>query len=76
MAVKSITRDGQLIEQARITKILAFRGLERQPVEEAEAGDIVAIAGFTKATVADTLCEPVGRGSRSRPSRSTPRPSP
>ena len=58
MAVKSMTRDGELIEQARISKILAFRGLERQPVEEAEAGDIVAIAGFTKTTVADTLCEP------------------
>ena len=43
MAVKSMTRDGQLIEQARISKILAFRGLDRQPVEEAEAGDIVAI---------------------------------
>jgi GTP-binding protein len=58
MAVKSMTRDGQLIEQARISKILAFRGLDRQPVDEAEAGDIVAIAGFSKATVADTLCEP------------------
>jgi GTP-binding protein len=58
IAVKSMTRDGQLIEQARISKILAFRGLDRQPVDEAEAGDIVAIAGFTKATVADTLCEP------------------
>ena len=53
-----MTRDGQLIEQGRISKILAFRGLERQPVDEAEAGDIVAIAGFTKTTVADTLCEP------------------
>ena len=58
MAVKSMTRDGELIEQGRISKILAFRGLDRQPVEEAEAGDIVAIAGFTKTTVADTLCEP------------------
>jgi GTP-binding protein len=57
-AAKALTRDGALIESARITKILAFRGLERQPVDEAEAGDIVAIAGFTEATVADTLCEP------------------
>lgn len=56
-ALKAITRDGQPIEQARITKILGFRGLERVPVEEAEAGDIVAIAGFSKATVADTLCD-------------------
>ena len=58
MAVKALTRDGAPIEQGRISRILAFRGLDRQPVEEAEAGDIVAVAGFAKATVADTLCEP------------------
>ncbi|NDE90046.1 MAG: translational GTPase TypA [Alphaproteobacteria bacterium] len=57
MSVKSITREGKLIENARITKILAFRGIERTVVEEAVAGDIVSIAGFTKATVADTLCD-------------------
>ncbi|NBX65853.1 MAG: translational GTPase TypA [Proteobacteria bacterium] len=55
---KALTRDGALIEQGRITKILTFRGLERVPVEEASAGDIVIIAGMTKATVADTLCDP------------------
>jgi GTP-binding protein len=59
MAVKALTRDGQLIETGRISKLLAFRGLERVPVEEAGAGDIVAIAGLTKATVADTICDPV-----------------
>jgi GTP-binding protein len=58
MAVKAIGHDGRLIEQGRITKILAFRGLERVPVEEAEAGDIVALAGLSTATVADTICEP------------------
>ncbi|MDE2030481.1 MAG: translational GTPase TypA, partial [Alphaproteobacteria bacterium] len=57
MPVKAMTRDGQLIEQGRVSKIMAFRGLERIPIEEAEAGDIVAIAGLTKATVADTLCD-------------------
>jgi GTP-binding protein len=57
-AVKALTRDGELIEQGRITKVLAFRGLERQPVEEAHAGDIVALAGLSKATVADTICAP------------------
>ena len=56
--IKALTRTGDLIEQGRASKILAFRGLERQPVEEAEAGDIVAVAGFEKATVADTLCDP------------------
>ncbi len=57
-AVKVLARDGKLIEQGRITKVLAFRGLERQPVDLAEAGDIVAIAGLTKGTVADTFCDP------------------
>ncbi len=57
LAIKALTRDGALIEQGRITKVLAFRGLERVAVDEAEPGDIVAIAGLTKATVADTLCD-------------------
>ncbi|HRO32505.1 MAG TPA: translational GTPase TypA [Brevundimonas sp.] len=55
--IKALDREGKVIEQGRITKVLAFRGLKRQPVDEgAEAGDIVAIAGMSKATVADTLC--------------------
>jgi GTP-binding protein len=56
--IKAISRDGVLIETARVTKLLAFRGLERTGVDLAEAGDIVAIAGITQATVADTLCDP------------------
>lgn len=56
MAVKALSRDGKVVEQARISKVLAFRGLERIGVQTASAGDIVAIAGFAKATVADTLC--------------------
>ncbi len=59
MAVKALSPDGTLLENARITKVLAFRGLDRVPVEEARAGDIVAVAGFSKATVADTLCDPL-----------------
>jgi GTP-binding protein len=58
MTVKALSRDGAVIEEKRITKLLAFRGLERVPVEEAEAGDIVAITGLGKATVADTICDP------------------
>ncbi|HEX5958410.1 MAG TPA: translational GTPase TypA [Hyphomicrobiaceae bacterium] len=57
-AIKAIRRDGSLIETARVSKVLAFRGLERTGVDLAEAGDIVAIAGITHATVADTLCDP------------------
>src|SRR5262249_8535090 len=53
--LKALNGKGDEIEQARVTKLLAFRGLERQPIEEAEAGDIVAVAGFKTATVADSL---------------------
>jgi GTP-binding protein len=56
MPVKVLGQDGRTIEQGRVSKVLAFRGIERQPVEEAEAGDIVAIAGLTEGTVADTFC--------------------
>ncbi|WP_337269376.1 translational GTPase TypA [Oryzifoliimicrobium ureilyticus] len=57
-AVKVLGQDGKMIEQGRISKILAFRGIERQPIEEAQAGDIIAIAGLSKGTVADTFCDP------------------
>jgi GTP-binding protein len=56
--IKAISREGKLIETTRVTKVLAFRGLERTAVDLVEAGDIVAIAGVTEATVADTLCDP------------------
>src|SRR6202047_3331603 len=56
--VKVLDRDGKLIEEGRVTKVLAFRGLERQPVEEAFAGDIVAVAGLPEATVSHTICDP------------------
>jgi GTP-binding protein len=56
--IKAMRRDGELIETTRVTKVLAFRGLERTAIDVAEAGDIVALAGITEATVADTLCDP------------------
>lgn len=55
--MKALSRDGALIEQVRVTKVLAFRGLKRQPVDEAVPGDIIAIAGYSKASVSDTLCD-------------------
>jgi GTP-binding protein len=58
MAIKALSRDGRQIEVGRVSKVLAFRGLERVGIEEAEAGDIVAIAGLSSATVADTICDP------------------
>jgi GTP-binding protein len=57
MNVKALAADGTLIENARIQKVLAWRGVQRVPLDEAQAGDIITIAGFTKATVADTLCD-------------------
>ncbi|WP_411818793.1 translational GTPase TypA [Hyphococcus sp. DH-69] len=57
VTMKALSRDGNLIEQARVSKVLAFRGLKRQPVDEAAPGDIIAIAGFSKASVSDTLCD-------------------
>ena len=56
--LKALSLDGSVVERARVSKVLAFRGLRRQPIEEAEAGDIVSIAGFSSATVADTLADP------------------
>jgi GTP-binding protein len=57
-SVKVLDRNGALVEEGRLTKVLAFRGLERAGVEEAAAGDIVAIAGLPEATVSHTICAP------------------
>jgi GTP-binding protein len=56
--VKVLDHRGKLIETGRITKVLAFRGLERTGIDRAEAGDIVAVAGLPEATVAHTICAP------------------
>ena len=66
--IKALSRDGAVIEQTRVTKLLAFHGLERVGLEEARAGDIVALAGFDRATVADTLCDlEVGKALTAQP---------
>src|ERR1700675_3252198 len=56
--VQVLDFDGKLVEEGRVTKVLAFRGLDRTAVEEAEAGDIIAIAGLPLATVSNTICAP------------------
>ncbi|MEP1442327.1 MAG: translational GTPase TypA [Hyphomicrobiales bacterium] len=57
-AIKALDRDGKVVETGRVTQVLSFRGLSREPdAEGGVAGDIVSIAGLTKATVADTLCD-------------------
>ena len=55
--IKALSRDGERIEQFRVSKVLAYRGLVQTPIDAAEAGDIVTLAGMSKATVADTLCD-------------------
>lgn len=58
MPIKALSRDGKQIEVGRASKVMTFKGLEMVPVEEAHAGDIVALAGLAEATVADTICDP------------------
>lgn len=58
MSIKALDRDGKLIETGRASKVMTFKGLDMVPVDEAYAGDIVALAGLEKATVADTICDP------------------
>ena len=56
--IHAIDMDGKVIEVGRATKLMSFEGLERVPVEFARAGDIIALAGLEKATVANTICDP------------------
>jgi GTP-binding protein len=58
MPIKALDVNGNVVEEGRATKVFAFRGLERVPVDSAEAGEIVAIAGLIKATVSNTFADP------------------
>jgi GTP-binding protein len=58
MPIKALDVAGNLVEAGRATKVFAYNGLDRVPVLHAKAGDIVAIAGLTQATVSNTLCSP------------------
>ena len=58
MPLKVLRQDGSLVETGRLTKLMGFRGLERVNIDEAVAGDIIAIAGLTEATIPDTICAP------------------
>ena len=57
MTAQALSLDGKPVERTRITKVLAFGGISRSAVEAAHAGDIIALAGFDRATVSDTLCD-------------------
>ncbi|MEE9432687.1 MAG: translational GTPase TypA [Sphingorhabdus sp.] len=56
--IQALDMDGNLVEAGRASKLMSFDGLDRMPVEEAKAGDIIALAGLAKATVANTIAEP------------------
>ncbi len=58
MPIHALDPEGKVVETGRASKIMAFRGLERVPVDEAKAGDIISIAGLTTATVANTIADP------------------
>ncbi|MCK5554863.1 MAG: translational GTPase TypA, partial [Alphaproteobacteria bacterium] len=57
--VKALTLENKLVETSKITKILAFRGINREPLTQAKAGDIISLAGMTLTTVSDTICDMV-----------------
>ncbi len=56
--IHAIDMDGNIVEVGRATKLMSFDGLDRVPVETAQAGDIIALAGLEKATVSNTICDP------------------
>jgi GTP-binding protein len=58
MPIHALDADGTVIETGRASKIMTFRGLERVPTDEANAGDIISLAGLTVATVANTIADP------------------
>ncbi len=58
MPVRVLRQDGSVVEQGRLTKLMSFRGLDRVTVEGAEAGDIIAVAGLTEATIPDSIGAP------------------
>src|SRR3954454_5665587 len=58
MPVKVLRQDGSVVETGRLTKLLSFRGLERVPVDEVQAGDIIAVAGLSESTIPDTIGAP------------------
>ncbi|MCA3427101.1 MAG: translational GTPase TypA [Roseomonas sp.] len=58
MPVRVLRQDGTVVESGRLTKLMTFSGLERVPVDEVRAGDIIAIAGLSDATIPDTIASP------------------
>jgi GTP-binding protein len=56
--IHAIGMDGSVLESGRASKLFSFNGLDRVPVESAQAGDIICLAGLTQATVANTIAEP------------------
>ena len=57
LPIKTLNLKGEVVEQGRLTKLFGFQGIKREAVTEAEAGDIITIAGVEKSTVSDTICD-------------------
>lgn len=57
MTIKALNLNGEVVEKGRLTKMFAFRGIKKVPVDEVEAGDIISIAGLEETNVADTICD-------------------
>ena len=57
-SVKAIDLNNNFIENGRLTKLLSFEGNKRVPIKEVTAGDIICIAGLSKSSVSDTICNP------------------
>ena len=55
--VKTIDLNGREIEKGRLTKLFIYEGTEKVPVDKVHAGDIICIAGLSKSSVADTICD-------------------
>jgi len=55
--VKTIDLNGKEIEKGRLTKLFIYEGTEKVPVDKVHAGDIICIAGLSKSSVADTICD-------------------
>jgi len=55
--IHALDQNGNIIEAGRASKLMSFRGLERVPVDEAKAGDIISLAGLAVATVANTIAD-------------------
>jgi GTP-binding protein len=56
MPIKAVNLAGEVVERGKLTKMFSFRGIKKISIEEAQAGDIISLAGLSAASVSDTIC--------------------